>query len=123
MEDTRNDSTFTGTPETIIVPSNQKARLNLPMQSASLFSKNGFLRRRDIGGGNNDSNRGTELEGNYTFQKQSTNEMQSVKRKNTTVFKDSADLRLQFKSGLKRIQKSQITFYLSFLALLVSFPF
>ena len=112
MEDTRNDSTFTGTPETIIVPSNQKARSNLPMQSASLFSKNGFLRRRDIGG-NNDSNRGTELEGNYTFQKQSTNEMQSVKRKNTTVFKDSADLRHQFKSGLKRIHKSQITFYLS----------
>ena len=91
----------------------------LPMQSASLFSKNGVLRRREVNFQNTEITDSSFLITTPQIGGARKDELMSSKRSKPS-FKESVDLKRQFKSGLKKVQKSQLMFYFQFLLLIVS---
>lgn len=85
----------------------------------SLFSKSGYLRRRDVNFSNTEITDTSILTPAYRVTEAQEDGGAQLKRK-LPSFKESVDLKKQFKSGLKKVQKSQLMFYLRFLLLLVS---
>lgn len=88
----------------------------LPVQSQSLFSKNGFLRRRDINQPTNNphsqsTNRGTELESTYNPRPMgpanhndglySANNQRNLNQKST----GDVDIRDKFKNKIKKLNR------------------
>jgi hypothetical protein len=91
----------------------------LRQQSMSLFSKQGYLRRREVNHNNTEITDTSHLMAHYRVTDMQEDAGAMIKRK-LPSFKENGDLKKQFKSGLKKVQKSQLMFYLRFVLLLVS---
>lgn len=81
----------------------------LPKQSASLFSKNGYLKRREFNG-----NKNSEIDGGTTYSKypgvegapKAQNSLQSKGRQGSSKDGGAFAVGKKFRSGLKKMNKS-----------------
>ena len=103
--------------------SNSEQHRQLPplrQQSMSLFSKQGYLRRREANLQNTEiTDVSHTMPTNYRVTDMQNDASPMISRK-IPSFKENGDLKKQFKSGLKKVQKSQMMFYLRFVLMLVS---
>ncbi len=87
----------------------------LPHQSASLFSKNGVLRKREVNFQNT-----LITDNSFLAPTPLIGRGKDDSKRGKASFKESNDLKRQFTSGLKKVQKSQLLFFFQFFLLLVS---